>query len=80
MKKQQQTVNQTFSLPITISKELHAYVKRREMSRFVANAIRKELDAKKNNLRDAYKLASSDEGQNEADDWDVVLNDGSDGW
>ena len=36
-------VNQTFSLPLDISADLHTYVKRREMSQFVSDAIRKEL-------------------------------------
>lgn len=39
MRKQSKTINQTFSLPIDVSKELHAYVKRREMSRFVAEGL-----------------------------------------
>jgi hypothetical protein len=55
--------NQTFSLPIEISIELHSLVKRREMSRFLADAIHKEL-------RDAYISANTDSGQIEtSDEW-----------
>ena len=44
---QRKKINQTFSLPLDISQDLHTYVKRREMSGFVAEAIRKELKLKK---------------------------------
>jgi len=82
MKKQpQKTVNQTFSLPLEVSKELHTYVKRREMSRFVADAIRKELEATKDNLRQAYLMANEDEGQIETTaEWQGTLADGADEW
>jgi hypothetical protein len=72
------TINQTFSLP-DISRELYAYVKRREMSRFVAEAIRKELEAKKEELRQAYLIANEDEGQLDAiNEWQGTLGDGID--
>lgn len=69
--------NQTFSLPLEISQELHFYIQRREMSRFVAEAIRKELEIKKQELRTAYLMANKDAGQIEAtDDWQGTLADG----
>jgi hypothetical protein len=75
------TVNQTFSLPLEVSTELHVYIKRREMSRFVADAIRKELESKKAELREAYLSANQDEGQMEAmKDWESTLEDGLDEW
>ena len=81
MRKQSKTINQTFSLPVDVSQELHAYVKRREMSRFVAEAIRKELEAKKEELRQAYQMANEDEGQLEATtEWESTLGDGTDEW
>ena len=81
MKKQSKTINQTFSLPVDISQDLHAYVKRREMSRFVAEAIRKELMTKKDELRQVYLMANEDEGQAEAThDWQRTLGDGSEEW
>ena len=74
-------INQTFSIPLNISQELHTYVKRREMSHFVSEAIRKELETKKEELRKAYSKANKDTGQIQVmQDWDVTLGDGSDEW
>lgn len=73
------TINQTFSIPRDVSQDLHVYVKQREMSRFVSNAIRKELEAKKEELREAYRMANEDEGQNETKkDWEATMADGLD--
>lgn len=75
------TVNQTFSIPADVSQDLHAYVKRREMSRFVTEAIRKELLAKKLELRKHYAEANQDPGQLEAkEDWDSTSADGLNDW
>ncbi|MGH2612847.1 MAG: hypothetical protein ACRDFB_07335 [Rhabdochlamydiaceae bacterium] len=74
-------INQTFSIPIDVSQELHTYVKRREMSQFVSEAIRKELETKKNELRLAYSKSNNDEGQSETTkDWENTLGDGSNEW
>ena len=79
--RQQTYKNQTFSLPEEITRDLHSFVKRREMSRFVADAIRKELEVKKQELRDAYLSANEDIGQLEAiDEWKETLSDGVDEW
>lgn len=83
MKDQQATkkINQTFSIPLDISQELHTYVKRREMSQFVSEAIRKELETKKDELRQAYQMANKDEGQRETiEEWEDTTGDGSDEW
>ena len=70
-------INQTFSIPLEISQELHTYIKRREMSHFVSEAIRKELDTKKKELRQAYLMANKDKGQREAiENWEDSLEDG----
>lgn len=80
-KHESKTVNQTFSLPVEISAELHAYVKSRERSRFVAEAIRKELKARKDKLRKAYLDANEDIGQFEAtEEWQGTLGDAADEW
>ena len=79
--KQPKKVNQTFSLPLDVSQELHTYVKRREMSQFVSDAIRKELVCKKMELKQAYLTLNEDEGQQEAmDEWKHTIQDGSDDW
>jgi len=74
------TVNQTFSLPTDLSAELHAYVKHREMSRFVADAVRDKLKSKKEELSKAYRMANKDAGQKEAAEWEGTLADGADNW
>jgi hypothetical protein len=79
--KQQTYKNQTFSLPLEISQELHSLVKNRGMSRFVAEAIRKELEMKKQELRNAYISANEDPGQVEAmEEWSGTVGDGADDW
>lgn len=75
------TINLTFSIPKEISAELHTYIKRRGMSKFVAQAIKKSLEEEKKKLRLEYQMANEDEGQREAQkDWEVTLLDGSDEW
>lgn len=79
--KQSTYKNQTFSLPIEVSSEPHALVKRKDMSRFVANAIRKELKAKKQELRNSCISANIDPGQSEAmNEWQGRWVDGMDEW
>jgi hypothetical protein len=82
MKKQEpKKINQTFSIPLDVSRDLHTYVKRREMSQFVSNAIRKELESKKEELKEAYLSANKDEGQREVmDEWESTISDGSNEW
>jgi len=79
--RQQAYKNQTFSLPFEMTLELHTLVKNREMSRFVAEAIRKELNVKKQELREAYLSANNDLGQLEAiEEWNGTVADGADEW
>ena len=80
-KHQDQTkkINQTFSIPVDVSNELHVYVKHREMSRFVSDAIRKELEAKKNEMRKEYADIKNDPSQREVmEDWECATGDGLD--
>jgi len=73
--------NQTFSLPVTVSRDLHFLVKTRERSHFVADAISEKLEAKKQELRDAYIAMNKDHGQIEAmKEWENTLADGIDEW
>ena len=79
--KQQVYKNQTFSLPIEVTNDLRSFVKRREMSHFVADAIRKEIELKKQELRKAYISANKDPGQVEANaEWQGTIMDGLDEW
>ena len=80
-KQETKKVNQTFSIPMEISTDLHLYVKRREMSQFVSDAIRKELSFRKEELRRAYSASNTDVGQRESmHDWKDTLQDGSNEW
>ncbi len=73
-KHQAKTVNQTFSLPIEVMKDLHVYIKPRERSRFVSDLLRVGLDTKKNELRQSYIEANEDAGQLEVmQDWRATL-------
>lgn len=72
-------IHQTFSIPLDISNELRIYVKHREMSRFVSDAIKKELEVKKRELREEYKDMQSDPAQREVmKDWEATIGDGID--
>jgi len=76
-KSQAKTVNRTFSLPTEVAHELHVYIKHREMSHFVSEAIKKELAAKKNELKAAYIAMSQDKNQLETmQEWDGTVADG----
>lgn len=79
--KASQYKNQTFSIPIDIVNDLHALVKNREISNFVACAIKKQLSAKKNALKKQYLSANKDKGQKEVSkDWEETIIDGQNDW
>jgi hypothetical protein len=64
---------------VDVSNELHVYVKHREMSRFVSEAIRKELEAKKNEMRKQFAGMKNDPAQREVmKDWEATIGDGID--
>jgi hypothetical protein len=74
-------INQTFSIPVDVSNDLHSLIKKREMSQFVSEAIKKELLYKKNELKKHYLAADEDEGQiEEMSNWEGVLKDGINDW
>ena len=70
-------INRTYSIPKDVDKALHLLVKKRGMSHFVTEAIRKELEVKENSLLEAYAMANEDTGQKEAaKDWECTISDG----
>ena len=75
MRKQQaKTVNQTFSLPLQVMKDLHTFIKPRERSHFVSDLLHDALEAKKKELRQSYIDANEDDGQLEAiKDWETTV-------
>lgn len=66
-------INVTFSLPADLNTLLHAYVSKRGLSRFVAEAIQKALDEKRQILRQAYIEARNDPDRLEIiNDWKIL--------
>jgi predicted AAA+ superfamily ATPase len=63
---QKKIINQTFSIPIDVLNDLHTYIKKRKMSHFVTEAIRKELSSKKELLKAEYLSANEDAEQIES--------------
>lgn len=64
------TINATFSIPEDVLQLLHAFVEKRGLSKFVAQAIKKALEEKRNSLKAAYREAEKDEDTKETiEDW-----------
>jgi hypothetical protein len=56
-------------------------IKTRDRSHFIADAINEKLEAKKQELRDAYIAMNKNPGQIEAmKDWESTLTDGINEW
>ena len=71
------SVNVTFSIPEELNALLHVTVKRRELSRFVAEAILYAIEHKQNALKSAYDAANKDPDREEVlNDWDSIENEG----
>lgn len=64
------TVNVTFSIPVSVNVQLHSVVKKRGLSKFVTDALKKALEEEKMNLKAAYLDAENDEDlQKTIKDW-----------
>lgn len=73
--------NQTFSIPTDIVSDLHSLVKHREISKFVSQAIKKQLSARKTALKRQYISANKDKGHKEVmKDWESTISDGNYDW
>jgi len=67
------TVNVTFSLPEPLIRQLHAVVKKRDLSRFVSKAIEKALNEAQEILKAAYAAADKDADRNKViEDWSLL--------
>ena len=70
-------VNVTFSIPPEMHKALQKIVGRRNMSKFVAQALEAALEAKKMELKKEYIEAAKDPGHKEAmADWHALEGEG----
>lgn len=69
----------TLSLPENLVKDLHLYISRRQISRFVAEVVEKGLEGKKEQLAREFREASLDKERNsEIEIWDDLIGDGLD--
>lgn len=71
--------NITVSLPQELIAELHVFVQKRGISRFVEEAIIEKMECKKSALEQQYIDAAKDVERNRAfADWETLANDGLD--
>jgi hypothetical protein len=67
----------TLSLPEEVVNDLHLYVSKRQISKFVASMVAKALEAEKMRLANEFKEASSDQDRNaEIEVWDSLNGEG----
>lgn len=69
--------NITLSLPQEMINELHVFVKKRGISRFVEEAVKEKLKIQKFSLEQQYIEAAQDEDRNQIfSDWESLSGDG----
>jgi hypothetical protein len=69
----------TLSLPDSLVKDLHLYISRRQISKFVAQMVAKGLETEKQRLAREFREASHDTERNaEIESWDTLSADGLD--
>ena len=77
MQKFQKQQNITISLPQRIVKELHLFVKKRGISKFIEEAVTEKLEAKKSMKEQGYIDAAKDETRNAIfEEWESLASDG----
>jgi hypothetical protein len=69
----------TLSLPEGLVKDLHLYISRRQISKFVAREVAKGIETEKQKLAREFQEASRDKERNtEIEIWDTLTGDGLD--
>ena len=64
----------TLTLPEDLVKDLHLYISRRQISKFVAQMVAKGLETEKQKLAREFKEASEDSERNaEIEVWDTAI-------
>jgi len=67
----------TLTLPESLVKDLHLYISRRQISKFVSQMVEKGLESKKEQLARDFREASEDIERNvEIELWDTTSGDG----
>lgn len=79
MRNSQKNIPITLSLPESLVRDMHFYISKRQISKFVAERVREGLEDKKAELAKAFREASEDKERNEeAKLWDSLSGDGLD--
>jgi predicted oxidoreductase (fatty acid repression mutant protein) len=69
----------TLTLPESLIKDLHLYISRGQISKFVAQMVTKGLETEKQKLAKEFQEASQDSERNaEIEIWDTLIGDGID--
>jgi hypothetical protein len=69
----------TLTLPEGLVKDLHLYISKRQISKFVAEMVKKGLENEKQKLAREFQEASNDSERNaEIEIWDTLNGDGLD--
>ncbi len=69
----------TLTLPESLVKDLHLYISRRGISKFIAGVVQKELETEKQKLAREFREASKDKERNdEIELWDTLSGEGID--
>lgn len=79
MKNMQRNIPITLTLPESLVRDMHLYISRRQISKFVAEKVREGLEDKKSELARAFREASKDKERNrEIEVWDSLSGEGLD--
>lgn len=69
----------TLTLPENLIRDLHLYIAKRQISKFIAEMLKKELEHKKKLLAREFQEASQDSERNaEIQLWDTLIEEGLD--
>jgi hypothetical protein len=79
MKNTQKNIPITLTLPESLIRDMHLYISKRQISKFVAERVREGLEEKKAEFAKAFREASEDKERNEEIElWDSLSGDGLD--
>ena len=66
-------------MPESLVKDLHVYISRRQISKFVAHAVEKDLEEEKKMMAMDLREAAQDAERNaEVELWDALIDEGLD--
>lgn len=69
----------TLTLPESVVKDLHLYISKRQISKFVAKMVEQGLEIEKEKLAREFREASQDKERTaESELWDTLIDEGLD--